>query len=119
MALEKIKLFERTRDRWPLNVHIRPKDGVPCFEANPCLVDVYRNIEADCEPTEDWTPEDEWTNLANWAFHQALCLIAESSEEGQLRRDQVTFEMFDKCMKENLWGDDCWIAERVEYEASP
>lgn len=95
------------------------KDGVPCFETNPSLLDVYRKIEADCEPTEALTPEDEWTNLANWSFHQALWSIAERSEEGRLNRDQVTFQMFDNCMKRNLSADDCWISERVEYEASP
>jgi hypothetical protein len=119
MALEKIELFERTRDRWPVYVHIRPKDGVPCFETNPSLLDVYRKIEADCERAEALTPEDEWTNLANWSFHQALWSIAERSEEGHLNRDQVTFQMFENCMKRNLSADNCWIAERVEYEASP
>ena len=119
MAIEKLKLLERTRERWPTNVRVCPRDGVPCFEADPSLVDLYRAIEAACEPKGDWTAEDEWTKLANWSFHQALWAIAERSGERQIYRDEVTFEMFDKYMKENLSGDDCWIEQRVEYERSP
>jgi hypothetical protein len=118
MAVEKTKLFKHARERWPLTVRVLPTDGVPCFEARPCLVEVYRAIEASCEPAGEWTAEDEWKNLANWSFHQALWALAERAGERELRRDEVTFEMFDRCMRENLL-DESWKAERLEYEESP
>lgn len=119
MAIEKRKLFERTRERWPLIVRVVPTDGVPCFEAEPSLVEVYRAIEAYCEPTGERTAEDEWTGLANWSFHQALSAVAErSASERYIHREEVTFEMFDERMRSNL-SDDCWIAERKEYEENP
>ncbi len=118
MAIDKAKLFERTRERWPLTVHVRPINGVPCFVAEPCLVDIHEAIEASCAPSGEWTAEDEWTGLANWSFHQALWSLAERSEEGQLHRDEVTFLMFEECMRSNL-SDESWKAERLEYEESP
>ena len=119
MAIEKKNLLERTRERWPLVVRVVPKDGVPSFESEPCLVAVYRTIEEACEPTGEWTAEDEWTNLANWAFHQAPFALAEQSvSEKHLRREDVPFEMFDEWMRFNL-SNDCWSAERDEYEESP
>ena len=118
MVLEKTKLFEQARGRWPLTVRVFPKHGTPCFEAKPCLGDVYRDIETSCEPVGDWTAEDEWTKLANWSFHQALWALAEGAGERLLHRNEVTFMMFDECMRENL-TDDCWGAERIQYEESP
>lgn len=118
MAIDKVKLFERTKERWPLAVHVRPIDGAPCFVAEPCLVDVHAAIEASCAPSEEWTAEDDWTGLANWSFHQALWSLAEHSEEGLLHRDEVTFLMFEECMRDNL-SDESWKTERLEYEESP
>jgi hypothetical protein len=118
MAIDKAKLFERTRERWPLTVRVRPTNGVPPFDTQPCLVDVHGVIEASCAPAGEWTAEDEWIALANWSFHQALWALAEGSGERHLHRDQVTFDMFDECMRSNL-SDDCWNAERLEYKESP
>lgn len=118
MAIEKARLLERTRKRWPLTIRVVPKDGVPCFEAEPCLNEVYQAIEASCEPAGEWTAEDNWVHVANWSFHQALWGLAERSGERNLSRSEVTFEMFDHCMRENL-SDGCWDAERLEYEESP
>lgn len=119
MAIDKWKLFERTRGRWPPNVRVVPTAGVPCFKTTPNLVDVYAAIEASCEPKGEWAAEDEWTQLANWSFHQALWALAENSgAEKHINREQVTFEMFDEQMRLNL-SDDCWNAERTEYEESP
>ena len=119
MAIEKTKLFERTRERWPLTIRVTPADGLPCFEAEPSLVEVYRTVEASCEPAGEWTREDEWTKLANWSFHQALWELAERSDSGRhIQREEVAFEMFDEWMRSNL-SDDCWSAERHEYNESP
>jgi len=118
MAIEKTKLFDGTREQWPLTIRVLPKDGVTRFDSDPCLNDVYRAVQAGCEPAGEWTAEDEWANLANWSFHQALWALAERAGERHLYRDEVTFEMFDRCMRNNL-SDDSWDAERLEYEESP
>ena len=120
MAIEKWKLFDLARKRWPLSIHVVPRDGTPNFEAEPGLVAIYEAVEASHQSTGDWTPQDEWQGLANWSFHQALWKLAErSASERDIARDEVTFQMFDEEMRSNLWGDDCWIAERQEYEESP
>lgn len=119
MAVEKIRLFEFARERWPLTMRVLPTNGFPSFASKSNLYDVYRAIEAACEPKGEWTAEDEWTGLANWSFHQALWLLAEqSTAERIVYRDEVSFEMFDARMRANLL-DDGWIAERQKYEDRP
>jgi hypothetical protein len=50
---------------------------------------------------------------------QALWAVADQlTGERDLDRDEVTFEMFDERMRSNL-ADDCWVAERHQYEESP
>lgn len=41
MAIEKAKLFERTRERWPLAISVLPTNGVPSFEAKPCSAEIF------------------------------------------------------------------------------
>ena len=119
MAVEKIRLFEQAKDRWPRSIRVCPTNGFPPFDAEPSLVDVHRGIQAACDPKGEWTEEDDWTGLANWSFHQALWRVAEQSiETRDLDRDEVTFEMFEAYMRSNL-ADDCWVAERREFEESP
>ncbi|MBB4155688.1 hypothetical protein GGQ80_003613 [Sphingomonas jinjuensis] len=82
-------------------------------------MDLYNGVQAACDPANEWTEEHEWTGLANWSFHQALWTIAEqATEERDVGRDEVTFEMFDDCMRSNL-AANCWVAERRKYEDSP
>lgn len=108
MAIDKTKLFESTKERWP-EVSIGPSNGVA----------IYRAIEEACEPTGEYTQKDEWTQLANWAFHQAIGTLADDTASGKVvRKEEVTFDLFDEWMRFNL-ADDCWEAERREYEASP
>jgi DNA-binding GntR family transcriptional regulator len=119
MAIDKMKLFESARDRWPPSFRITPTDGAPCFEAEPELVAVYDRIEKACEPTEQRTQNDEWTQLANWAFHQALWALAkETAAPSVIRREDVTFDLFDQWVRLNL-SDESWEEERREYEESP
>jgi DNA-binding GntR family transcriptional regulator len=119
MAIDKTKLFESTRGRWPLSFRITPTRGTPPFLDEPDTVAVYRSIEEACEPTGEYTQSDEWTQLANWAFHQALGEVAKNvASEKIVRRDEVTFDLFDKWMRSNL-SEECWHEERREYEASP
>jgi hypothetical protein len=119
MAIDKMKLFETTRKRWPQNFQITPTDEVPGFRAEPQLVSVFDTIDESCNPLDEWTQADNWTSVANWSFHQALWNLAkQQATEGLIRRDDVTFEMFDVWMRSNL-TDESWTAERQEYEASP
>jgi hypothetical protein len=119
MAIDKTKLFESTRDRWPLSFRIIPTEGIPSYAAEPEMVEVYRSIEEACAPRGEWTQSDEWTQLANWAFHQALGALAEDGvSEKTVRREDVTFDMFDHWTRFNL-SHKCWDEERHEYEASP
>jgi hypothetical protein len=119
MAIEKRKLFESTRERWPSFVEVVPADGLPSFKTTPNLTDIYTAVEAACESASERTAEDEWIGLANWSFHQALWVLAENlGLQGKVFREDVTFEMFDAQMRSNL-SDDCWRLERLEYEGSP
>ena len=119
MAIERTRLFEEAKARWPTRMRVFPTDGVPPFAAVPSLVDVYNDIQASCDPEGDWTDEDDWTGLANWSFHQALWAVAEqTTTERYVDRDEVAFERFDECMRSNL-SADCWVAERRLYEESP
>jgi hypothetical protein len=115
MAIDKMKLFESAQERWPLSFRVASSDG----NNNPNLTDVYRTIEASCDPIGGWTPADNWTQLANWAFHQALFQLAQEADaESDIHRQSVTFARFDHWMRFNL-SDDGYTAEREEYESSP
>lgn len=119
MAVEKKRLFEQAKDRWPRRMRVFPTNGFPSFDAVPSLVDVHSDVQVACDPKGEWTEEDEWTGLANWSFHQALWAVAnQSNAERDIDRDEVTFEMFDECMRSNL-SADCWVNERRQYEESP
>jgi hypothetical protein len=108
MAIDKAKLFESARERWPSS---------PVTASNGAAI--YRAIEEACKPTGEYTQHDEWTQLANWAFHQAIGALARDAGSGKIvRREDVTFDVFDEWMRFNL-ADECWEAERREYEASP
>jgi hypothetical protein len=64
MAVEKSRLFEQAKDRWPRRMRVSPTSGFPPFDAEPSLVDVHNDIQAACDPKGEWTEEDEWTGLA-------------------------------------------------------
>ena len=119
MAIDKWRLFERTRARWPEAFLITPAAGDRCFESEPQLTRTYRDIESACDPGGEWTQDDEWVQLANWAFHQALWKLAEGAERAtRIHRKDVTFGMFDECMRSNL-SHPSWAEERSEYQESP
>jgi hypothetical protein len=119
MAIERTRLFEEAKARWPTRMRVFPANGGRPFAAVPSLFDVYNDIQASCDPEGDWTDEDEWTGLANWSFHQALCAVAEqTTTERDVDRDEVAFEHFDECMRSNL-SADWWVAERRLYDESP
>lgn len=119
MTVEKGILFEQTKGRWPRRIRVFPTSRFPFFYAEPCLVDVHSRIQAACDPKGEWSKDDEWTGLANWSFHQALWTVAQQSKtERDIDCDEVTFEMFDECMRSNLLSES-WADERRQYEESP
>ena len=66
MLSGKQELFARVREYWPISFEICPDQvsrGV-VFTA-PSLWEIYENIE------NKLTAQDEWEQLAAWAFHQA------------------------------------------------
>ncbi len=92
MAIERRRLFEEAKARWPILIRVFPTHGFPPFDAKPRLVDVYNDIQASCDPKGDWTEEDEWTSLANWSFHHALWAVTEQTRtERDVDRDEVAF----------------------------
>lgn len=108
MAIDKTKLFESTKERWPDGPMTASKEAA-----------VYWAIEEACKPPGEYTQSDEWTQLANWAFHQAIGTLAnDAAPEETVRREEVTFDLFDEWMRFNL-THECWEAERREYDASP
>lgn len=106
MAIDKSALFETTKALWPEIVKL---------SANLNATNkIYQTNEATC------SQDDDWRQLALWAFHQAL----EAHEKRALAKGlplyprEVTFDEFDAWMRANLNGADCWSDERNEYESS-
>ncbi|MHA6723177.1 hypothetical protein [Sphingomonas sp. RS2018] len=106
MTIDKAALFEATRALWPHSVRVSDPN-----EAH----EIYRALE------HAFPQDDDWRQLALWSFHQALggyekCAIA----KGLPRVDpcDVTFAEFDRWMRWNLNGDDCWLDRRAEYESA-
>jgi hypothetical protein len=99
-------LFEATRALWPANILLSENSNA----AN----EVYASNE------KTFLPNDNWRQLALWAFHQAL-VTHESralAKGTPLSPHEVTFSEFDAQMRANLNGDDGWLEERAEYESS-
>ncbi len=106
MSVDKIALFETTKALWPSIVRVS--------ENSNATNEIYWANE------EAFPKDDNWRQLALWAFHQALVV----HEKWALARGvplyphEVAFKEFDMRMRENLNGDDCWLEERAEYEGS-
>lgn len=64
--------------------------------------------------------DDDWRQLALWAFHQALGAYEKNAlAKGlPLYPREVAFDEFDARMRANLNGADCWSDQRAEYEES-
>ena len=106
MTIDRIALFENTKSLWPTIVMVSD---------NPNAThEIYRANE------DAFSKDDDWRQLGLWAFHQAL---AEHEKRAlakglPLHPREVAFDEFDTRMRANLNGDDCWLAERAEYESS-
>lgn len=103
MTIDKIALFETTKALWPTTVRVGDNPNAT-FE-------LYRANE------DAFSQDDDWRQLALWAFHQALSNHARRAlAKGlPLSPHEVTFGEFDMRMRANL-SNDCWLDERAEYE---
>jgi hypothetical protein len=106
MTIDKIALFEATKAFWPAMVRVSD---------NPSAThEIYRANE------DAFSQDDNWRQLAIWAFHQALGAYEKRAmaKGVPLYSHEVAFAAFDMRMRANLNGDDCWSDERAEYEGS-
>lgn len=106
MTIDKIALFEATKALWPAMVKVSD---------NPSARhEIYRANEG------AFPQDDDWGQLALWAFHQALGVYEKQAlAKGlPLYPHEVAFNEFDTRMRANLNGADCWSDERAEYESS-
>jgi hypothetical protein len=106
MTIDKIALFETTKALWPAIVRV---------SGNPSAThEIYQANE------DAFSENDNWRQLALWAFHQALGAYEKRAlAKGlPLYPHQVAFDEFDARMRANLNGADCWLDERAEYGGS-
>lgn len=106
MTINKIALFETTKALWP--------DMVRVSDNPNATSEIYRANE------NAFSQDDNWQQLALWSFHQALADHEKQALANGLllHPHEIDFSEFDKWMRANLNGDDCWSDERAEYESS-
>lgn len=106
MTVDKRALFETTKALWPATVSVSDNSN-----ATNAIYQANENA---------FSQNDDWRQLALWAFHQALKAHEKRAvTTGQpLYPHEVSFHEFDVWMRANLNGDACWSNERVEYESS-
>lgn len=106
MKVDKQVLFESTKELWPRTILLSESEG---------MNEVYWANE------KAFPAEDNWRQIALWSYHQAVSELEEkAAAQGYLtiRPREVRFEAFDSWMRFNLHGDDCWLDERAEWEAT-
>ena len=106
MTIDKAALFENTKALWPATISIADPNAT---------YKIYRANE------ESHSVDDDWQQVAMWAYHQAVSQLEKrAAVEGLLaiQPHEIDFAEFDKWMRSNLWGDDCWLAERAEWEST-
>lgn len=106
VTVDKNALFEATKVLWPATLRVSDNSNA--------TNEIYQANE------KAFPQDDNWRQLALWAFHQAL----EAHEKRALAKGlplyphEVAFDEFDTRMRANLNGADCWLDERAEYESS-
>ena len=103
MVVDKHALFESTKALWPRAVDISALHGI------------YRANE------DSFPADDDWRQLAMWSFHQALSemkMRAIADGASKICPQAMEFATFDRWMRSNLHGDECWVAERAIWDAS-
>ena len=112
----KRELFDHVRAYWPDELRILANQcALPAVLTDPNDVEIYKEVE------QRIGPENEWHQLAAWAFHQALDKFVRrkcSEASDVVRCKDVSFWSFDIQMNENLL-DSSWDEERAIYEAMP
>ena len=106
MTIDKKALFESTKALWPADIVLSAPDATN---------EVYWANE------KAFPADDNWRQLAMWSYHQALSQIEDKALlEGisSIRPHELGFAAFDSWMRSNLDGDDCWLAERDEWEGA-
>lgn len=104
MNIDKGALFEATKALWPESVLVSDLNATN---------EIYRTRE------QAFPQDDDWRQLALWSFYQALGGHEKRALAKGLPRvypRDVTFAEFDRWMRSNLNGDDCWLERRAEYE---
>ena len=112
----RLLVFDSVRAHWPKEFRILEEQPVlPTVLTEPCDHEAYLAIE------QRLGPNDQWHQLAAWAFHQALGKLVRRRhrESGTLvRSEDVSFQSFDTQMKSNL-AHSSWDAERPLYAGMP
>lgn len=105
-------LYSEARRQWPLDLGLEVRElSQGEFICSPSLVDLYRGVEEQISPT------DEWKKVGAWSFYQALWELAERAyDEGVdivYPRD-VQRCNFDRFVLDNLSSSE-WTDMRLEY----
>jgi hypothetical protein len=106
MTVDKLALFEATKSLWPATIDLAKDPGGPH--------DIYWALE------KIVPPDDDWKQIAMWSFHQALGEMekqASATGVSIISPHAIRFADFDRRMRSNLAGDECWAAERVMWES--
>lgn len=106
VTVDRSALFETTKGLWPEIVKVSDNSNA--------TNEIYQANE------KAFSQDDNWRQLALWAFHQALGPHEKRAlaKGVPLYPHEVAFNEFDMRMRANLHGAGCWLDERAEYESS-
>jgi hypothetical protein len=107
MTIDKSALFASTMALWPSSIDII-KDPTGTH-------DIYWALE------KIVSAKDDWQQIAMWSFHQALGELekqAAATGASIISPHALTFDAFDKWMRFNLAGDECWATEQAIWQGS-
>jgi len=105
MTINKFALFEAAKSLWPATIDLTKDPDGPH--------DIYWALER-IVPVDD-----DWQQITMWPF-QALDEMekrAAATGVSIIAPHAVRFADFDKCMRSNLAGDECWAMERAFWES--
>ena len=106
MTIDKSALFEAVKSLWPATIDLAKDPDGPH--------DIYWALEK-IVPVND-----DWQQIAMWSFHQALDAAekrASAAGVSVISPHAIRFADFDRCMRSNLAGDECWAMEQAIWEA--
>jgi hypothetical protein len=113
---DRYELFDVVRKKWPKVVKIVKRDNtVGQYETDPSDIELYEEI------VKSIGNNNEWEQIASWAFHQALGeKITECFKNGLIivYTNLVDFHSFEDYLISNL-EDESWSEEREIYHLLP